>query len=368
MRTEDLVFMRRAISLAKKGKGRTSPNPCVGAVVVRDGKIVGEGYHRKAGEAHAEVLALKRAGDLGRGSTLYVNLEPCAHHGKTPPCVDAIINAGVKRVVVAMIDPNPMVNGRGLEILKGAGIDVEVGILSEKARELNEDYEVFITKGRPFVILKMAATLDGKTSTPSGESKWISGEGSRALVHRIRGEVDALIVGVDTVIKDDPLLISRSRRKAKDPARIVLDSTCRIPKDSRILKDARRIRTIVATTRKAPPERIESLLSTGAEVLVVEEDEMGRVSVERLLSLLGSMGMMSVMVEGGRKVARSFLDSGLIDKILLFIAPKIMGGDDSPSIFGGRGPSSLSQARDVEIRKVRRIGEDVMIEARCSRG
>ncbi|MCX8116389.1 MAG: bifunctional diaminohydroxyphosphoribosylaminopyrimidine deaminase/5-amino-6-(5-phosphoribosylamino)uracil reductase RibD [Desulfobacterota bacterium] len=365
--TEDAYWMKRALRLAEKGRGRTSPNPMVGAVLVKEGRVVGQGYHVRAGEDHAEVVALKKAGPEAKGATLYVNLEPCVHQGRTPPCAPALIQAGVKRVVVGMVDPNPLVQGRGIGLLREAGLQVDVGVCEEASRALNEAFSKYIQSGLPFVSLKVASTLDGKIATPSGESKWITGEESRRFVHRLRNEVDAVVVGVDTVLRDDPLLTARIRG-GRDPFRVVLDSRLRTPEGAKVIEE-RPEKTIIATTSLAPAERIECFAKRGVNLLIVDPIE-GRVDLNALLRRLGQMEMVSLMVEGGGQINNAFLSVGLVDKIFLFLAPKLIGGDQAPGIFSGRGVDKLEEAIRVERMQVRRLGEDLLVvgypRRRCS--
>jgi len=361
---DDERWMRRALHLAEKGRGRTSPNPLVGAVLVKDGQIIGEGYHTKAGESHAEIVALGKAGDKARGATLYLNLEPCTHYGKTPPCAPAVIEAGVSRVVVGMEDPNPRVTGKGVASLMEAGLDVKMGILERECRKLNEAFCKYISHQVPFVILKVAATLDGKVATRNGESKWITGEVSRRFVHRIRDQVDGVIVGIRTVLKDDPMLTARIKG-GKDPFRIVLDSRLRIPENSKMI-EASPSKAIIATTEIAPQRKIESLEKKGVRVLIFGS-KMGKVDLKACLSKLGEMGMMSLLVEGGSQVSGSFLDEGLVDKILLFFSPKLIGDSLAPGIFGGEGTHQLRDAFSITELKIRRMGEDILLEGYLTR-
>ncbi len=352
-------WMKRALHLAKKGKGRTSPNPLVGAVLVKRGRVVGEGYHAKAGEAHAEIVALQKAGKEARGSTLYINLEPCTHYGKTPPCTPAVIEAGVKRVVVGMVDPNPMVKGKGISTLRKAGIDVRVGTLEKECRTLNEAFCKYIVKKEPFVILKVAATLDGKMATRNGDSKWISSETSRRLVHRLRTEVDAVVIGIGTVLKDDPLLTARIRG-GRDPYRIILDSQLKIPEESKVIGISSS-KTLIATTAVASRDKIERLEKAGVHVLIVEYRN-GRVDLKAFLSKLGEMGVMSILVEGGGHINGAFLDEGLIDKFFLFLSPRLMGDSQAMGIFAGKGSEQLKKLTAVKELRVKKIGGDILIE------
>ena len=355
----DEYWMKRALRLAEKGRGRTSPNPMVGAVLIREGKAVGEGYHAKAGKAHAEIVALQAARGEARGATLYLNLEPCAHHGKTPPCAPEVIEAGVKRVVIGMEDPNPLVKGKGIEILRRAGLELEVGILERECRRLNEAFCKYILKKEPFVILKVAATLDGKIATRTGDSKWISGEASRRFVHKLRDQVDGVLVGIGTVLKDDPLLTARARG-GRDPYRIVLDSRLNIPEEARVIGTSPS-KAIIAATALAPKDRIEKFEKRGVQIFIFDSKE-GKVDLRSCLSKLGEIGMMSLLVEGGSQVNGSFLDEGVIDKFFLFLSPKLIGDHQAPGIFGGRGVSNLHEAIALKEMKAKRIGEDILIE------
>ncbi len=358
MTKEDEYWMRRALRLAQKGKGRTSPNPMVGAVLVRKGQVIGEGFHAKAGEPHAEILALSQAGSQATEATLYVNLEPCSHQGRTPPCAPAVIQAGVRRVVVGMEDPNPLVKGRGLEMLRNAGLDVEVGLLEPDCRRLNESFVKYICTRQPFVTLKIASTLDGKIATAQGESKWITGEKARKLVQRLRNESDGVLVGIGTILKDDPLLTPRLKG-GKNPFRIVLDSRLRIPDQARVLEKIPE-KTILITSAGAPEQRIEELKKKGIQVLILDTVER-KINLRTLLPRLGEMGITSLLVEGGSEVNGSFLREGLMDKILLFFSPKILGGQ-ALEMFGGKGIEKLEDAYQIDQIKVKKVGEDILIE------
>ena len=362
---DDEFWMRKVLRLAEKGKGRTSPNPLVGAILVKNGKVVGEGYHARAGEAHAEIIALQRAGERAQKATLYINLEPCTHYGKTPPCAPRVIKAGVKSVVIGMEDPNPLVRGKGIEALKRARLNVHVGILEKECQRLNEAFCKYIIAREPFVILKAAATLDGKIATREGDSKWISGEASRRLVHRLRDEVDGVLVGIGTVLRDDPLLTARIKG-GRDPYRIVLDSRLKIPEEAKVLGDSP-TKVIIATTESAPKDKVERLEKRGVRVLTVVSKE-GKIDLKPCLSKLGEIGMMNLMVEGGNQVNGSFLDECLIDKLLLFLSPKLIGDPEAPGIFGGEGISKLQEAIPLKEMKARRIGEDILLEGYLERG
>lgn len=339
--------MRMALKLAEKGLGKTSPNPLVGAVIVKNGKIIGSGYHRMAGDRHAEVIALQQSGKNNKSATLYVNLEPCCHFGQTPPCTEEIIKSGIKRVVCAMVDPNPKVNGKGIEILKKNKIKVEVGLLEEEAKKLNEVYLKYITTGLPFVILKWASTLDGKIATADGDSKWISNEQSRKFAHKLRSQADAVLVGVDTVIEDDPELNTRLV-KGRNPLKIILDTKGRMPLDSRIVSNAKSERTILATVC-ADKERFEN---SKLEVWKLREDKNGLVNLLSLLKKAGENKITSILVEGGQKVLTSFMQEKLVDKVYCFIAPKIIGkGLDVVAELGIRQISDSVQLKNVELKK-----------------
>ena len=354
--------MALAIRLARRADGRTSPNPRVGAVLVKKGRIIGKGYHHRAGEPHAEILALREAGDRSPGSILYVSLEPCGHQGRTGPCTEAILAAGVKRVVVGMIDPNPRVSGKGIAWLRRRGVTVDVGMRSEECRRLNEDYIKLVTSGFPFVVWKAGASLDGRVATRSGESRWITGEKSRALVHRLRGKSDAIIVGVGTVRKDNPLLTCRmGGGRGKDPLRVVADSRLRIPREARVLRVNSSARTLIATTAAAPDRRIREMEKIGVEVIVLPERG-GRLDLKALLRVLGERGIMRLFLEGGPELAGSFLREKQIDRIMFFIAPKLIGGVHAPGLIGRAGIRTLRQEVPVRDLRTRRIGKDLLIE------
>jgi diaminohydroxyphosphoribosylaminopyrimidine deaminase/5-amino-6-(5-phosphoribosylamino)uracil reductase len=356
---DDDKWMKRVLHLAEAGRGKTSPNPVVGAVLVKRGKVVGEGYHAKIGEAHAEIIALRQAGERARGAVLYLNLEPCTHFGKTPPCVPEVMKAGLKRAVIGMEDPNPVVNGKGIEALRKSGLDVRVGVLREECRKLNEAFCKYILRKQPFVVLKVAATLDGKIATRNGISKWISGEASRRFVHRLRGQVDGVLVGIGTVLRDDPLLTARMKG-GREPYRIVLDSRLKIPEDAKVFEHSPS-EVILVTTGSAPLEKIERLEKTGVQVLITDSKE-GKVDLRTCLDKLGEMGLMNILVEGGSQINGSFLDEGLIDKFLLFLSPRCLGDPQAPGIFGGRGIFSLKEAVALKEIKTKRIGEDILVE------
>ena len=338
----DGQWMTRALELAELGRGYVEPNPLVGAVVVRDGKLVGEGWHAKYGQAHAEVNALAAAGEAAKGASLYVTLEPCCHHGKTPPCTDAILRAGIRRVVVALLDPYPAVAGQGARLLEQSGIRIETGLDEEKSRRLNSPYLKLVTTGKPYVHAKWAMTLDGKIATRTGESKWISNEQARQRVHALRGRMDAIVVGIGTVLADDPLLTARPPG-SRMAARIILDSSLRFPADSRLAKSARDAPVWIATAAGAAQDRASAFRQLGCEVFPIDAVG-GKVSVSALLSELGKRQFTNVLVEGGAKVLGSFLDADAIDEVHAFIAPCLVGGDSAKTPVGGQGVARLGDA------------------------
>jgi diaminohydroxyphosphoribosylaminopyrimidine deaminase/5-amino-6-(5-phosphoribosylamino)uracil reductase len=360
----DEKFMRLALRLAKKGQGQTSPNPMVGAVVVRGNTIVGRGYHHRAGEPHAEILALRQAGKRTRGATLYLNLEPCDHFGRTPPCTRAILDAGIKRVVSGMKDPNPLVSGRGMRRLRKAGVQVDVGILEKECQDLNAPFRKYITSQNPFVTLKAAASLDGKVATRSGDSRWISSEASRNYVHRLRQAMDAVMVGIGTVLKDDPLLTVRlpEGERLHKPLRVIVDSRLRIPLDSQLVRTAGQYPTLVATSPTASSSKLQRLAKAKVEVLIIKKDAQGHVSLRGLMKELARRGVVSLLLEGGPTVNASAIKEGLVDRLIFFSAPKIIGGQRAPGVIGGEGVLRVKEAKAVKILKVRRIGPDVLVE------
>lgn len=361
----DLRWMRRALGLAARGRGKTSPNPMVGAVLVRGERVVGEGYHRRAGRPHAEIIALEEAGKRARGATLYVTLEPCCHWGRTPPCTDALIEAGVSRVVAASKDANPQVSGRGLGQLRKAGMAVEVGLLEAEARRLNAAHFKHAATGLPLLSLKTAMSLDGKIATSGGESQWITGEKARAAAHRLRSAHDAVLVGVGTALADDPRLTARAGR-GRSPLRVVADSQARTPPDAQLLTADERP-PIIGTTRRAPKERVRALEAAGAEVLQVRSQG-GHVALDDLLRQLAERDVRTVLLEGGGKLAGSALAAGLVDRVYFFLAPLIIGGESAPTAVGGPGARRLSEAWRLESVKLRRLGEDYLLTGDISRG
>lgn len=350
-------WMRRAFSLARNARGQTSPNPTVGAVLVKDGRLVGEGFHQKAGAPHAEIEALQKAGKEARDSILYINLEPCVHHGKTPPCTEALIQAKIKKVVTAALDPNPKVNGKGVQALQAGGIEVEVGFLEQEARKLNEAFFKWIVHGLPFVILKFAVTLDGKIAASSGDSHWITGEESRARAREMRSWSDAIVVGVNTILKDNPRLEARISNK-KNPARVILDSSLRVPLEAQVIQTAEEIPTWIAAVHKDEKKQ-KALETAGVQVFYFSEKE-GKVDLLELCRFLGRREITGLFVEGGARVHGSFLKAGLADKIAAFIAPTIMGEGIGP--IQGWGVDSLSAALRLHDIEFTEIKDDILIE------
>ena len=358
-------LMRRALELARASVGETSPNPPVGAVVVRDGRIVGEGRTQPAGQAHAEVVALRQAGELARGATLYVTLEPCSHHGRTPPCTDAIIAAGVSEVHASMPDPNPQVGSRGLELLREAGIAVSVGECREEAEELAAPHSMFITTGMPLLTLKFAMSLDGKIATRTGDSKWITCEESRRYVHRLRAQSDAIMAGIGTVVADDPQLTARDAGDMplpRQPMRVVVDSRGSMSPDAAMLGQPGR--TLVAVSEISEGRR-DALESAGAEVFIAPTGN-GRVNLRALLEELGRREVTSVFVEGGGVLAGSLMDARLVNRVVAFVAPVIIGGDRAPSPIGGQGATLISDTIRLSGVRVERFGADVAVIGRCA--
>lgn len=349
----DVKYMQLALRLASKGKGKTSPNPLVGAVVVKNRKIVGQGYHQQAGKRHAEIVALAQADKKAKGSTLYVNLEPCATYGKTPPCVDRIIKEGVKKVVIGIVDPNPVNKGAGIKKLKANGIEVVKGVLRKQAEELNKSWTKFITQDQPYVILKIAQSLDGKIATFTGDSRWITSPAARRDVHKLRSQVGAILVGINTVIKDDPLLSARlsSKRLYKhQPIKIVLDSRLRISLNAKIFSRHSPAPVIIAATKFASLSKIKKLEKKGAQVLIVKAKDK-KVDLNALMPKLAKMGIVKLLIEGGGEVFDSAIESRIVDEFLVFIAPKIIANVDK-----------VSQALQLNNLRVKKIGKDLLIE------
>lgn len=343
----DAYYMRKALEIAAYACGRTSPNPLVGSVIVKDDRIVGQGWHRKAGTPHAEIHALNQAGELAEGATVYVTLEPCSHTGRTGPCADALIRAGVKRVVIAMVDPNPAVAGNGVRKLQAAGIEVETGLMAKEAAELNRIFIKWISTKMPYTIVKSAMSLDGKIATDTGESQWITNETARGYGHTLRDICDGIVVGIDTVIADDPSLTTRiAGRSGKNPIRIVLDSKARIPLTARMLADGQ-APVIVITTSEADPDKVRALEAKGATVLVVASKD-GHVDIQEAFAELGKQQISSLLIEGGAKIVSSVIREGLADELMTFIAPILIGGQGASSAFGALGVSHLADAVTLE--------------------
>ncbi len=354
--------MTEAMRLAKKGWGTTSPNPMVGAVVVKNGQLVGRGYHEVYGGPHAEVNAIADAGEKARGAELYVTLEPCNHTGKTPPCTQLILAAGIRKVIVAMEDPNPNVAGGGNQYLAQNGVEVVSGVNEAQARQMNESFIKFISQKRPFTILKCAATLDGRLASRTGDSKWVTGPLSRSYTHYLRQGVDAIMVGVETVRRDNPNLTTRlDHMEGIDPTRIILDTNLSISPDAKILNLDSDAQTWVVCRRGIDTQKKDAILTKGAQVLEVGLKD-GRVDLNQLMDLLGEKRITSLLIEGGGKVIGSSLAAGIVDKLCFFYAPKILGGDDGTPICSGPGPALMSDSVGVDRINVHRFGDDVMIE------
>jgi diaminohydroxyphosphoribosylaminopyrimidine deaminase/5-amino-6-(5-phosphoribosylamino)uracil reductase len=359
----DVAYMRQALELAQSGIGLVSPNPLVGCVIVKDGRIVGRGYHQRFGGPHAEVYALQEAGERARGAVLYVNLEPCCHTGKTPPCVEAVLRAGLGRVVVALCDPNPLVAGAGVVQLQQAGIAVTLGVCEAEARRLNEAFLHYIRTRHPFVTLKGAITLDGKIATRTGASRWITGALARQEGHTLRHAADAILVGLGTVRQDDPLLTTRlPSGSGVNPLRIVVDSGLRLPLSSQVARVGAECRTLVATTQSAPVQRQQQLEAQGVEILRFPAYDDGRVDLAALFQTLGQRGIASVLVEGGATLSAALLRHRLVHKIVLFVAPKIIGGDGI-DVVGACGVETMEQAVMLDGMTSRFVGDDLMLEA-----
>lgn len=358
----DHEYMQEALTLAKTAKGFTSPNPCVGAVVVKNNRIVGKGFHKAAGLAHAEVEALDDAGIKARGATLYVTLEPCNHFGKTPPCTQKIINAGIKKVVVGCSDPNPDVCGEGLKYLKSEGLEVLSGVLENQAQILIEDFIWYVQNKKPFVTLKCASTLDGHIATSTGDSKWITNEKSRQFVHVIRHETDAILIGSGTLHADNPSLTSRIQGvKTKDPARIILDTHLSIKKDAKVLIQKSNAKTFIITGPKISKEKRILIESQGAQIIQIPLKEQ-KLDLNKLMIKLGEMSILSLLIEGGGIVAGSVLKQGIVNKVLFFMAPKFLGSSDGIPMFDGEGPKLIKDAFELKNMSVTRFDNDILVK------
>jgi diaminohydroxyphosphoribosylaminopyrimidine deaminase/5-amino-6-(5-phosphoribosylamino)uracil reductase len=360
----DEFYMKTALRLARKGEGRTSPNPMVGAVIVRGNRIIGQGYHREYGGKHAEIRAIESAFGNIRGATFYITLEPCGHFGKTPPCLDRILEANPSRVVVGSADPNPRVAGKTVRSLRRHGIEVTTGILEKECRALNEVFFKYMTTGYPFVTVKYAQTLDGRIATRSGHSRWISSPPSLKLAHRLRSLHDSILVGAGTVLKDDPELTCRLV-KGRNPRRVIVDSSLEIPLSSRILLDQDRAKTMIFTTASDHREKLKILSDRGVDIRVVEGDQSGRINLRELLRALGQEGISSVLVEGGSRIITSFLKARLADRLVIITAPKIIG--KGIEAVGDLGIDDLDRAVRLEIKKIIRKGDDIVLDARMKK-
>mgnify|MGYP000944786017 FL=1 len=360
----DEKYMRLAMQLAGNAIGRTSPNPLVGAVIVKDNRVVGCGWHRKAGTPHAEVHALNQAGELAQGADVYVTLEPCAHYGKTPPCAKALVEAKVKNVYGGLLDVNPKVAGKGFKILEDAGIHVEYGFLQDELRKQNEVFFKWIEHKKPFVVLKAAMTLDGKIATATGQSKWITNETSRAYGYKLRDIYDGIMVGINTVIEDNPMLTARVDG-GKNPIRIVVDSNLKIDINANVVQD-KSAKTIVATTDKADKDKILKLQAQNVDVIVVDKDENDKVDIEKLLNILGQQNICSILVEGGATLSGSFVAKKLVDKVYFFIAPKIIGGKEAKTPVAG-GILNLQEALALKDIQIEKLEEDILIIGRVDK-
>ncbi|EST11525.1 bifunctional diaminohydroxyphosphoribosylaminopyrimidine deaminase/5-amino-6-(5-phosphoribosylamino)uracil reductase RibD [Sporolactobacillus laevolacticus] len=356
---QDKDYMELAIHLAQMTRGQTSPNPAVGAVVVNHGSVVGVGAHLKAGEAHAEVNALRMAGDRAEGGVMYVTLEPCSHFGRTPPCADLIIKKKLKRVVIASRDPNPLVSGKGIERMRQAGITVDTGVMKKEADALNPFFFHYIRTGAPFVTLKIASTLDGKTATSIGESKWITNDQSRHDVHALREQHDAILVGIGTVLADDPQLTVRLNDEAHQPIRVVLDTHLRIPEEARLVTDSA-APTWIVTGNTIDEKKAERLNHGHIDIFQLPEE---KIDVRKLLALLGEKGITSLLVEGGATVHGSFVKSRSFDRLIAYLAPKLIGGTEAIPAVGGSGIEHLAEAAKLSIERVENIGGDLKITA-----
>ena len=354
--------METALALAAKGMGTASPNPMVGAVVVNNGQIVGKGYHHKAGGPHAEVYAIDEAGAAAKGGTLYITLEPCNHTGRTPPCTQKILSAGICRVVTAMADPNPHVTGGGHAFLQNQGVVIETGVCEMQARKLNESFIKWIQTRRPFVLAKCASTLDGRIATRTGDAKWVTSDASRRYVHELRQWADAILVGIGTVTADDPQLTTRlASGEGRDPIRVILDTHCRIPPNAQVLRVSSDSDTILVVGEKVPVHRLKAVEGPRVRILKVSEQQ-GRIDWNPLMEELGRMPITSVLIEGGSRVLSSAFKADVVDKVMFFYAPKILGGDDGFPICRGEGPALMREAMRVNNISVRRFDDDVMVE------
>jgi len=352
-------YMNLALRLALKAKGKTSPNPMVGAVIVKKGRIIARGYHQKAGFPHAEIAALDEAGKDARGATLYVTLEPCTHFGKTPPCMDRIIKSGIKKIFVGMVDPNPINNGKGIEILRQHNIKVQVGLLEDRLKSINEVFIKYITRKIPFVTVKVAESLDGRIATRSGESKWITSDKARGYAHRIRQDYDAVAVGVNTVLRDNPKLNAWFSKR--QPVKIIVDSQLSTPQDAELFSRTSSVIIVTLAVKSGQETENRKILSRKAKILEVKENE-GQVNLKDMMKKLARLGITNILVEGGGTLIGSLFDEGLVDKVLFFISPKIIGGKEAIGAVMGKGINRIDKALRLKGVKLRRIGEDFLVE------
>lgn len=361
------IYMKTALELAKKGEGKVNPNPLVGAVIVKEEKIIAKGYHKKFGEEHAEINAINNLKESAKGATMYVTLEPCSYFGKTPPCVDAIIKEEIGKVVIGTLDPNPLVSGKGVKILKDNGISVVVGVLENECVEINEVFMKFIKTKTPFVLMKSAMTLDGKIATYTGNSKWITSEESRLNSHKLRNKLSAIMVGINTVINDNPKLTCRIEN-GRNPIRIIVDSKLRIPLESNVLKinKKKNDKVIIATTLNANEKKIELLESRGVTVLKFNEKNR-HVDLSELMLKLGEMNIDGILLEGGGTINFSALEEGIVDKVMIYIAPVLFGGKDAKTPVEGKGIEEISEKIKLKDIKISNVGDDVLVEGMIER-
>ena len=362
----DKAYLEMAYSLAEKAKGWSSPNPYVGAVIVNNGDIVGVGYHEKPGLPHAEIIALNQAGVKARNATAYITLEPCTHWGRTPPCVDTVLKSGLKRIVISSFDPNPLVYTKGYEKIKAAGIEVCIGLLEEKNKRLNETYIKYITQKIPFVTIKAALSLDGKTATRTSDSQWISSPETREYIHLLRGEYDSLLVGINTILRDDPLLTVRHPNwKAKQITRVILDTKLRFPQNAKIADTLSEGKILIFTAEKNRGGKADSLRKKGVEIFHLPADN-GKIKLKSVLTQLGERGISSLIVEGGNTLQTSFLDNRLVDKVFLTLSPKLIGGKEAAYFYQGQGAELINNAMQLKNLSFLQIGDDILIEGYCS--
>jgi len=357
----EIKYMKRAIEISKKGEGYTNPNPLVGAVIIKNEKIIGEGYHEFYGGPHAEINAFNNATEDVKGATMYVTLEPCSHFGKTPPCANKIVEKGISKVIIGMKDPNPLVSGKGIEILRANGIEVKVEVLQEEIKKVNEIFIKYITQNKPFCILKTAMTLDGKISSYTGDSKWITNESSRKYVHQIRHKVSAIMVGIGTVLNDNPRLTTRLGDRYLDPIRIIVDTNGRVPLDANVLNIKSKSKTIIATTEKIDDKKIQLIKEKGGEVIITPLKN-GKVDLANLMSQLATMKIDSILLEGGSTLNYSALEHGIVDKVLFFIAPKLIGGNNAKTPVGGQGRAYIDDGFILKNMTMSKFNGDILIE------